>query len=104
MYTICEMILLCIICHLLGDYVLQSEFIAKTKGDNMYHLFVHSVLYCVPFYLIMNINIYVFIALCIWHFCIDMIKDEFKMINYLADQILHYIILVFLILVPFFMK
>jgi hypothetical protein len=31
-----------ILCHLIGDYVLQIDRIADTKGANMYHLFVHS--------------------------------------------------------------
>ena len=38
-----------VICHLIGDYFLQSDFIAKTKGQNWYHLFVHCILYVVPF-------------------------------------------------------
>lgn len=27
-----------VVCHLIGDYCLQSDFIAKTKGQNWYHL------------------------------------------------------------------
>lgn len=46
-----ENIFLIIMCHLIGDYVLQSDFIAKTKGENWYHLFVHCALYVLPFYL-----------------------------------------------------
>ena len=42
-------IVLIILCHLMGDYVLQCDFIAQTKGKNWYHLFVHCALYCVPF-------------------------------------------------------
>ena len=38
-----------LVCHLIGDYVLQTDFIAKTKGENLYHLIVHCVLYTVPF-------------------------------------------------------
>lgn len=34
-----------ILCHLIGDYVLQIDRIADTKGTNMYHLFVHCALY-----------------------------------------------------------
>lgn len=30
-----------IMCHLIGDYVLQIGFIAHTKGDNAYNMFVH---------------------------------------------------------------
>ena len=39
-----------IFCHLLGDYVLQTPFLAETKGKNRYHMFVHCALYCFPFY------------------------------------------------------
>lgn len=44
-----EIIYKLIICHLIGDYVLQNDFIAKTKGENWYHLLVHCLLYSVPF-------------------------------------------------------
>ena len=44
-----------ILCHLLGDYVLQIDFIAKTKGNNFYHLLVHCVLYCLPFYILFGL-------------------------------------------------
>lgn len=43
-----EKIVILIMCHLIGDYVLQIDFIAKTKGQNLYHLFVHCALYCLP--------------------------------------------------------
>lgn len=48
----CELIL----CHLIGDYVLQTDRIADTKGTNMYHLFVHCALYCVPFYFLFGVS------------------------------------------------
>ena len=34
-------IILIILCHLIGDYVLQCDFVAQTKGKNWYHLFIH---------------------------------------------------------------
>lgn len=43
---ICETLFKLVMCHLVGDYVLQIDFIAKTKGENWYHLLV----YCLPFY------------------------------------------------------
>lgn len=43
-------LILLVFCHLVGDYVLQNDFIAKNKGSNWYHLFVHCALYCLPFY------------------------------------------------------
>lgn len=34
-------------CHLFGDYVLQPPYLAETKGQNGYHIFVHCTLYTV---------------------------------------------------------
>ena len=31
-------LILLVFCHLVGDYVLQNDFIAKNKGSNWYHL------------------------------------------------------------------
>lgn len=33
-----ERIFLIVACHLMGDYFLQSNFLATTKGENWYHL------------------------------------------------------------------
>ena len=46
----------CLIFHLIGDYVLQSDFIARTKGSNWYHLLVHCILYISPFVLCFGIH------------------------------------------------
>ena len=84
-----------IFCHLVGDYVLQSDFLAKTKGENRYHLFVHSLLYTLPFYLLYGLDGR-FIALFLSHFLIDEMKAKWNMINYFTDQVLHYIIAILL--------
>ena len=39
-----DQIIRLIFCHLLGDYVLQTPFLAETKGRNRYHMFVHCAL------------------------------------------------------------
>ena len=46
-----EILLKIIMCHLIGDYVLQCDFIAQTKGKNWYHLLLHCFLYILPFML-----------------------------------------------------
>lgn len=84
------------ICHLIGDYVLQNDYIAKTKCTNWYHLLVHSVLYCVPFIFLLELH-YIFL-LAISHFIIDAAKARYNVIDYKTDQILHYIILLMLII------
>mgnify|MGYP000525181093 CR=1 FL=1 len=69
-------LILLVFCHLVGDYVLQSDFIAKTKGSNWYHLFVHWQLGVV------------FLTHCI----IDPLKARYKKISYVTDQVLHYFV------------
>jgi hypothetical protein len=82
--------------HLLGDYVLQNDFIAKTKANNYYHLFVHCVLYCFPFYVLMGFTWHL-IPLLIIHIIVDYLKCK-KVINYTIDQIIHYITLLLYII------
>lgn len=59
-----ETILLIIFCHLVGDYVLQSDFIAKTKGSNWYHLFVHCGLYIFAVLYSFRINVEAWNNIC----------------------------------------
>lgn len=85
-------LLILIFCHLVGDYVLQSNFLATTKGENWYHLFVHCALYCLPFFIVFGITwqlVYIFIT----HFIIDSMKARYNKIGYLFDQICHYIVM-----------
>ena len=87
-----------IFCHLVGDYPLQQDFIAKTKGENWYHLFVHCALYCVPFAVVYAIDVRLLI-LFITHFIIDTLKARYKKISYGVDQFLHYVVAFVLYLV-----
>lgn len=87
-----KLIITLIFCHLIGDYVLQTDFIAKTKGTNWYHLFVHCVLYCLPFFIVYGLTwqlLFVFIM----HFVIDPLKARYNKINYVTDHLLYYIVM-----------
>ena len=86
-----ETILKIIMCHLIGDYVLQSNFIAQTKGSNWYHLLIHCFLYIVPFYIVFGFD-WKLIVILITHIVIDPLKARWNKINYVTDQILHYVI------------
>lgn len=86
-----------ILCHLIGDYVLQSDFIANTKGKIIYHFFVHCALYCVPFVVLYGYDIKT-IYLFVTHFIIDVSKAKYSLISYFQDQMLHYVVLLFFIL------
>ena len=79
-----------ILCHLVGDYVLQIDFIAKSKGNNVYHLLVHCLLYCLPFYIVFGF-VWQLIPLLILHIVIDLLKARYKLIPYWLDQVLHYV-------------
>lgn len=87
-----------IFCHLLGDYVLQTDFLAKTKGTNWYHLIVHCFLYVFPFYVCYGADYRLAILGCS-HFITDTLKARYKQIGYVVDQIVH--IAVFVILYVF---
>ena len=77
-----------ILCHFVGDYVLQIDFIAKTKGANWWHLIAHCFLYSLPFYLAFGFcwQIGVIIGT---HIIVDALKARWKKIGYVADQIAH---------------
>lgn len=87
-----EIIYKLIICHLIGDYVLQSDFIAKTKGENWYHLLVHCFLYSVPFYIVFGCSWKLALVMTM-HIVIDPLKARYNKISYMADQIIHYVTL-----------
>lgn len=85
-----ELIIKLIFCHLIGDYVLQCDFIARTKGENCYHMCVHCGLYILPFYVAFGYSWHLLVIFTT-HFIIDMLKARHKKINYLTDQVLHYL-------------
>lgn len=85
-----ETIIKLIFCHLLGDYVLQIDYIAHSKGNNWYHLFVHCALYTLPFYIAFSYSWHLAVIF-ITHFFVDMLKARYKKINYVTDQVLHYL-------------
>ena len=75
-------------CHFLGDYVLQIDYIAKTKGSNWWHLFAHCVLYSVPFAVAFGVDWRLYIII-VFHFIVDTLKARYKRIGYVTDQALH---------------
>lgn len=90
--TIPNIIITLIFCHLIGDYVLQTRFIAESKGKNWYHLFIHCVLYSLPFFVAFGL-VWQLVVIFATHCIIDPLKARYGKINYLIDQILHYTIM-----------
>ena len=88
-----ELIYQLVVCHAIGDYVLQNDFLARTKGENWWHLIIHCVLYTVPFALVFGVNwwlLYIFIT----HIIIDAAKARYKKIDYILDQTYHFGVLI----------
>lgn len=86
-----ELIFKLVLCHLVGDYFFQSPFLADTKGKNWYHLFIHCMLYSIPFYITFGWCWQLF-AVTFIHFPIDAAKARYSKISYLTDQVLHYLL------------
>lgn len=78
-------------CHMLGDYVLQTDFLASTKSDNWWHLLAHCVTYTVPFALAFGVDWRV-LDLLLSHVIVDALKSRWSMIGYAEDQAAHIVI------------
>ena len=101
--------------HIIGDYILQTEYIACHKSKSYYILLIHSILYTLPYvsYIWYNqgeLTIFIYTIFMMVHFVIDKIKccyinrlsaildsdaDQFSKYNNIAlaiDQFLHYLI------------
>ena len=89
-----DLILKVLFSHLLGDYVLQIDYIAKMKSSSLYHLFVHCALYCFPFYILCDMNHVMLVILFVSHILIDFLKARFNLIDESQDQALHYSVLI----------
>lgn len=84
-----ETIIILIMCHVFGDYVLQTRFIAESKGQNWYHLFIHCVLYSIPFCICFGFTWQLAVVFAS-HMVIDPLKARYGKVNYWQDQVLHY--------------
>lgn len=86
-----EKIFLIVLCHAVGDYLFQTDFLAKTKGINWYHLFLHCMMYAGPFYLVFG-WCWQLALVTIAHFPIDAMKARWGKITYWQDQVIHYLL------------
>jgi hypothetical protein len=87
-----ELIYKLLLCHFIGDYVLQTDYLATTKGNNWWHLIAHCMTYTTAFLLLFGFD-YRIVIILISHLIIDSAKARYKKINYMSDQILHIAIL-----------
>ena len=77
---ICETRVRLVMWNEVGVYVLQIDFYAKTKGENWYHLLVHCLLYCLPFYLAFGFNWQLFVLFGT-HIVVDAAKERCQILH-----------------------
>lgn len=74
--------------HMLGDYVLQTDFLAQTKKASWWSLLAHCLTYSLPFAVVFGVDWRVG-ALVATHFAIDALKSRYEVIDYRQDQVCH---------------
>ena len=74
--NVSETIIWIILCHCLGDYFFQTQYLALNKGKDNYLLFVHCVTYCTPFIIKFGISWKIFFIFII-HFISDISKARY---------------------------
>ena len=77
-----------IMCHFVGDYSMQTEYMAREKGKDWYVLFAHCVCYCVPFAIVYGCDINILLLL-IFHFVADAAKARYHLMSIWEDQVFH---------------
>ncbi len=68
-----------IIAHFVGDYLLQSDWVAENKYKNFLVALIHAILYTIPFIFITT-NLLALSVICITHALID----RYKLARYVA--------------------
>ena len=59
-----------LIAHIFGDYVLQSDWMARAKKTWLYVAFIHAIIYTVPFLLFFG-PCWALVIICVTHALID---------------------------------
>lgn len=89
----CVLLYKLVACHMLGDYALQPDFLARTKGENWWHLLAHCVLYTIPFAAVFGIDQRICWLLAS-HALIDALKARWHVIGYAQDQTAHILVMI----------
>ncbi|ENY88100.1 hypothetical protein HMPREF1094_00551 [[Clostridium] innocuum 2959] len=95
--------LLFIIFHVVGDFYLQSDEVAKNKENLNIFMLIHSIIYSIPFVLLFiyfKINVSLLIIITLSHLLIDVcsvkLKNKYKekeCLIFCSDQFIHIFII-----------
>ena len=91
-WKLVEKLLALLLCHFVGDFVLQSAYLANEKKHSWYHLVAHCCLYILPFYICFSMC-WQLACILFAHFIIDAAKARKEWINFAQDQALHLVLL-----------
>lgn len=104
-----KILLFVLMAHMTGDYLFQSDYLARNKGKDNYILLVHSILYTVGVIIIayimsIELSLIGLLTLSAIHFPIDYIKARGITTKYMGDknalifdQLIHYLTLLFIL-------
>lgn len=87
-----------IMCHFVGDYFMQTEYMAREKGKDWYVLFAHCVCYCVPFAVVYGCDIKILVLL-VSHIVADALKARYNMMSIWEDQYFHLLMVILIYVV-----
>lgn len=96
--------LLLIMCHHIGDFAFQSQWMAMEKGKDWevmsYHVLMYTVMFVPLAFIFPQMNLAAFITIFASHFGIDPCKARWKFVKTIwQDQLFHYGILAALLAV-----
>lgn len=60
-----------IMAHMIGDYVIQSDWMANNKARKCIPAILHAISYSIPFLFLTDCSVLAFAGICISHFVID---------------------------------
>ena len=86
-------------CHFVGDFGLQTKWMADFKGKNWGINFYHAATYTAVFVLFANFSMLAALVLLVSHFVIDPLKCRWELVKHVwVDQLLHFVVLVLIFL------
>jgi hypothetical protein len=95
-------ILMLLACHFVGDFGLQTKWMADFKGKSWEVNFYHAAVYTAIFVLFTELSLLATIVLLVSHFVIDALKARYGLIKHLwTDQLLHFGILLLIFFLSF---
>lgn len=59
-----------LLCHLIGDFIIQNDYMAQNKKHSDLHCFIHIVTYMLPF-LFIHLAWWQLLAIAIQHYILD---------------------------------